>query len=220
MLEFLVRRKGILFVVSAPSGGGKSTILKALRQQDPGLAYSISVTTRKPRGEERDGVEYYFRSVDEFESLIAENAFVEHAKVHGNYYGTLHAEVDRRVDNGADVLLDIDVQGSLNLKRQRPDTVMIFVLPPSIATLERRLRGRGCDDDDAIALRLQNARGEVRLARHYDYVLVNRELDETIEGVRQIIASERRRSHRLDIKDAFGEIEFLPCESTEPYCQA
>ncbi|MDK2973549.1 MAG: guanylate kinase [Candidatus Sumerlaeota bacterium] len=215
MLEFLVNRKGILFVVSAPSGGGKSTILKALRQQDPGLSYSISVTTRKARGDERDGIEYHFRTVEEFEALIAENAFVEYAKVHGNYYGTLKSEVDRRTENGADVLLDIDVQGSLNLKQQRPDTVMIFVLPPSIATLERRLRGRGLDDDDAIALRLQNARNEVRFARHYDYVLVNRELDDTIDGVRQIIAAERRRAHRLDIKDAFGEIEFLPREDAE-----
>ncbi|MBX3729339.1 MAG: guanylate kinase [Candidatus Sumerlaeia bacterium] len=205
-------RQGILFVVSAPSGGGKSTILRRLRQNDPGLAYSISVTTRAPRGDERDGVEYYFRSVEQFERLVAEDAFVEHARVHGNYYGTLRGEVDRRTEAGEDVLLDIDVQGSLELKRKRPDTVMIFVLPPSIATLERRLRGRGLDNEEAIGVRLQNARNEVRYARHYDYVLVNRDLDDTIEAMRTIITAERCRAHRIDIKDAFGEIEFLPRE--------
>lgn len=210
MIEFLLHRPGILFVLSAPSGGGKSTILKAILESDASVSYSISVTTRPRREGEQEGREYHFRTVEEFEELLRQDAFIEHAKVHGNYYGTLKSEVDRRVAEGQDVLLDIDVQGSLALKKQRPEMVSIFVLPPSIATLERRLRGRGLDDEETMRLRLENARNEIRYARHYDYMLVNQELGATIETIRQIIAAERCRSNRIDIKDAFRIIDFLP----------
>jgi len=207
-----MKRRGILFVLSAPSGGGKSTILRAIRAADPTLGYSISVTTRPPRGDEEDGREYFFRSVEEFKALDAEDAFVETALVHGNYYGTLRSEIEGQCDAGKDVLLDIDVQGSLALKKRRPDTVLAFVLPPSIATLEKRLRARGLDNEDAMQVRLANARHEVRFARNYDYVLVNHNLEETIAHIREIIAAERFRSHRIEVRDARGEIEFFDRE--------
>lgn len=208
MIEFIIQRRGILFVVSAPSGGGKSTILRALRGKDPSLHYSVSVTTRPARGDERDGRDYYFRTAEQFEKLIAEDAFLEHAQVHGNYYGTLKSEIEKHAGLGEDVLLDIDVQGSLALKKRRPETVSIFVLPPSIATLERRLRRRGLDKEEVIKLRLENARREVRYACQYDYVLINNSLDKTVASIRRIIEAERCRATRMQIKDAYGEIEF------------
>lgn len=210
MIEFQLSRSGILFVVSAPSGGGKSTILRRLLEKDSSITYSVSATTRPPRRTEVDGQDYHFKTVEEFESLIGEGAFLEHAKVHGNYYGTLKSEVDRQVAQRKDIVLDIDVQGSLALKRVRPSTVLVFVLPPSIATLERRLRSRGLDDDQAVALRLRNAREEIRHAPRYDYALVNEDLDATIERVQQIIEAERWRTHRLKVHDALGEVKFLP----------
>lgn len=210
MVEFQVSRKGIVFVISAPSGGGKSTVLKAVREADPSLAYSVSVTTRAPRGTETDGVEYYFKPVEEFERLLAEDAFIESAKVHGNWYGTLKSEVDKRLGERRDVVLDIDVQGSLKLKSERTDTVLIFILPPSIATLEKRLRTRGLDNEDAMRLRLANARNEIRYAPLYDYVIVNQVLGRTIEQISRIIEAERCRSHRIRVHDALGEVDFIP----------
>lgn len=209
MIEFQLNRDGILFVLSAPSGGGKSTILREILKADPSLEYSVSVTTRAPRGDEQDGREYHFRSAEEFKRLQAGDSFIEWAVVHGNYYGTLRGEVDQRLGMGADVILDIDVQGSLKLKKERPDTVLVFVLPPSIATLEKRLRSRGLDDDRAVRTRLDNARHEIKYANLYDYVLVNERLEETIEGIQRVIEAERQRAHRMIINDALGEIEFL-----------
>lgn len=210
MIEFQLTRKGILFVVSAPSGGGKSSILRALLDRDPTISYSVSATTRPPRSTEIDGEAYHFKSVDEFESLIEQDAFLEYANVHGNLYGTLRSGIDKRVSEGQDIVLDIDVQGSLQLKRQRPSTVLIFVLPPSIATLEKRLRNRGLDDEDVMRVRLGNARKEIRYARRYDYVLVNEDLEETIVRISKVIEAERWRSSRLRVHDALGEVEFLP----------
>lgn len=216
LIEFLLKRTGILFVLSAPSGGGKSTILRALREHDPSLGYSISVTTRPPRGDEEDGREYFFRSEDEFARMDADNAFLETARVHGNMYGTLRDQIEGQCRDGKDVLLDIDVQGSLALKKERPDTVLLFVLPPSIATLERRLRSRGLDDEAAMQVRLANARHEVRYARHYDYIMVNQDLEQTIRTIRRVIDAERHRAHRIDVRDAHGEIEFLRRDDEAP----
>ncbi len=210
MIEFQLSRKGIIFVVSAPSGGGKSTVLRAILQADPTLSYSISATTRPARGSETHGKDYFFLTPEEFQAQIEQDGFIEYAKVHGNYYGTLKSEVDRKLQQHEDVILDIDVQGSLRLKSERPETVLIFILPPSIATLEKRLRSRGLDDEAAMKTRLQNARNEIRYAQLYDYVLVNEDLERTIASINAIVAAERMKSHRCKVHDALGEVEFIP----------
>ncbi len=196
----------MLIVVSAPSGGGKSTILRALLESDESLSYSVSATTRTPRECEDNGKDYHFFAEHAFKSLIDEDAFYEYAEVHGNWYGTLKSEIDAKLASGQDILLDIDVQGSLRLKETMPDCVSIFILPPSIATLEKRLRDRGSDSEEVIQRRLGNARGEVRMADRYDYILINRDLDDTIANMRNIITAQRFRSSRLMLKDAFGRV--------------
>lgn len=206
MIEFELQRTGLLMVVSAPSGGGKSTIIKSLLDKDPSLTYAVSATTRPPRRGESHGSHYYFYSQDEFRSLIEHDMFYEHALVHGNYYGTLKSEVDRKLREGQDIILDLDVQGSLNLKKSMPEAASVFILPPSIATLEKRLRDRGLDEEDVIRRRLANARGEVRMADRYDYILVNRDLDETIGNMKTILMAERFRSARLVLKDGRGGV--------------
>jgi guanylate kinase len=206
LIEFDIKRTGMLFIVSAPSGGGKSTILRALLESDETLSYSISATTRAARATEVDGKDYFFFSMTRFNELIEQNAFYEYAEVHGNYYGTLKQEVDGKLAAGLDVLLDLDVQGSLRLKRDLPDCTTIFILPPSMATLERRLRGRNSDSEEAIQRRLRNARDEVRMAEHYDYILLNVNLDETIANMRNIIKAQHFRSSRIIVKDPAGSV--------------
>lgn len=196
----------MLFIVSAPSGGGKSTILKALLDTDATLSYSVSATTRPPRETEVDGRDYHFLSIDRFEELVAQDAFYEYAQVHGNYYGTLKSEVDKLLEQGFDVLLDVDVQGSLRLKADMPDCTTIFILPPSMATLEKRLRGRNSDSEEVIERRLNNARGEIRMAERYDYILLNVNLPETIENVRSIIKAQHFRSSRIIVRDPAGSV--------------
>jgi guanylate kinase len=206
VIEFELKHTGMLFIVSAPSGGGKSTILKALLDSDDTLSYSVSATTRKPRPNEVDGVDYHFLSLEQFQQAVDENAFFEYAQVHGNYYGTLKREVNKLLDKGLDVLLDLDVQGSLRLKQDMPECTTVFILPPSMATLEKRLRGRGTDSEEEIQRRLRNARGELRVADQYDYVLLNARLDETVAQLRMIIKAQHFRSSRMVVKNAAGEV--------------
>lgn len=209
MIEFQLKRRGILFLLSAPSGGGKSTVLRSLLQADKSLSYSISATTRKQRPDEVDGVHYYFKTPEQFNELIHQEAFLEYALVHGNYYGTLCEEVENRLEAEDDVIIDADVQGSLVIKERLPDTVTIFILPPSIATLEKRLRSRGTDAEEQLTVRLANAREEVRYASLYDYVIVNSDINRTILGIQQIVEAERRKAHRMTVTDALGEINFI-----------
>ena len=197
MSSIAFQRQGLLLVVSAPSGGGKSVVLKQLMAAEPGLTYSVSVTTRPPRGDEVDGREYHFVSREQFDRMIREDKFYEWAEVHGQRYGTLIEAVAAALARGADVALDIDVQGGLAVKRRRPDAVLIFLLPPSLETLEQRLRGRATDADDVIRRRLENARGEMEHWRQYDYVVVNRDLEETVRAVAGILRAERLRASRL-----------------------
>lgn len=206
MIEFEIKRTGMLIVISAPSGGGKSTILRALLESDDTVDYSISATTRKPRATEVHGKDYFFYNLDEFRDLVSQNMFYEYAIVHGNYYGTLKTEVDAKLNAGLDVLLDIDVQGSLKLKKEHPDCSTIFILPPSMAKLESRLRGRASDDEEVIQRRLTNARSEVRMADRYDYILMNNDLQETVANVRTIIRAQRFRASRTVLKDPFGSM--------------
>lgn len=162
-----------LFVVSGPSGAGKGTLVALVRKQLPGLGLTVSATTRRPREGEVDGVSYFFLDPDEFQRRIDAGDFVEWANVHGHKYGTLASEVDRNLSQGSSVILEIDVQGALQVKERFPEAVLIFIKPPSLDVLRERLVGRGTESEDSLELRLENARGELALADRYDEVILN-----------------------------------------------
>ena len=190
------RRRGLLFVLSSPSGAGKSTIARMLVEADGGIAHSVSATTRPPRPGEVDGVHYHFVSDERFDRLVADDAFLEWAPVFGRRYGTLRAEVRRTLEGGRDVLLDIDWQGTQQLKAVDPDIVRVFVLPPSMAELGRRLSARGTDAADVIASRMARAAAEISHWDGYDYVLINDEVDRCFAQVRLILRAERLKRSR------------------------
>jgi len=189
--------KGLLFVISAPSGCGKTTILKEVMQRIPALVFSVSHTTRNPRAGEKDKEHYHFVSVDAFMALRDQEpcGFLEWAEVHGNFYGTSVAEVNARCQQGQDVILDIDVQGAKQV-RQGALPVTIFIAPPSLEILEQRLRGRGTESEETVSKRLKNARAELAQVDAYEYVIVNDVLEEAVEGLCSIIIAERSRQRR------------------------
>lgn len=190
--------KGQLYILSAPSGCGKTTILKQVMANIPGLHFSVSHTTRQPRDGEENGIAYHFVSKDEFSAMRAANHFIEWAKVHGNYYGTSRQAVADQLEKGEDVILDIDVQGAAILAQDETfGPVSIFVAPPSLEELERRLRGRGTDDDDTIALRLKNAAKEMAAIESYEYLVINDALDDAVQVMQAIILAQRSRNRRL-----------------------
>ncbi len=184
--------RGLLFVVSAPSGTGKTTVCRRLLERDPGLALSISHTTRRPRPGEVPGRDYHFVSHRAFREMVERGAFVEFAEYGGNLYGTSEAELERILASGRDALLEIEVQGAAQIRQRRPDARLIFLLPPSLEVLEARLRGRGTDDEDAIQKRLALARRELAAAPNFDYAVVNDDLDRTVEALLEIVEAERR----------------------------
>ena len=187
-----------VFIISAPSGSGKSTLVHRLLESDPSLLFSISFTTRRPRGQELDGVDYNFISREEFEARIQRGEFLEHAPVFENYYGTHRSALDRAVQEGKDLVLDIDVQGARQLKVRLPEAVSIFVLPPSREILEQRLRTRSQDSEAVIQRRLKGAAEEVRNYSQYDYVLINREIDSSVERLGSIVQAERLKRKRME----------------------
>ena len=187
-----------VFIISAPSGSGKSTLVGRLLAADPGLMFSVSYTTRAPRGQEIDGEDYHFVSREDFERRIAADEFLEWAEVFGNYYGTHLGILEQARAAGADVVLDIDVQGERQLRNRIPEAVTIFVLAPSREVLERRLRARGEDSDDVIARRLRDAAEEIRRYTNYDYVVINRDLAESVATLRAIVQAERARRTRIE----------------------
>jgi guanylate kinase len=188
----------ILFILSAPSGSGKSTLVRRLLEQDPSLLFSISYTTRTPRGQETPGQDYIFVSRQEFEAAIAGDEFLEWAEVFGNYYGTHRSFLDRARAEGKDLLLDIDVQGERQLKARVPDAVAVFVLAPSRSELEHRLRARSEDSEQVIERRLQGAAMEIRNFSAYDYVLINREIEKSVDTLASILKAERVRRARME----------------------
>ncbi len=184
---------GVLIVVSAPSGCGKSTIIHRLMQVREKLCFSRSATTRAPREGEQDGVDYFFVSRDTFQSMIRAGEFLEYAEYVGNYYGTPKFAVDERLEAGCDVYLDIEVQGAMQVKRQRPETLLIFLMPPSMQELERRLVGRGQDDMDTIHRRLHEAERECAMRDAFDYVVVNDDVERAVEEINELISAHKRR---------------------------
>lgn len=188
-----MQQAGSLFVVAAPSGAGKSSLVKALLEMDARLGVSVSHTTRAPRGQEQDGREYHFVSTVQFRAMVDAGDFVEWAEVHGNLYGTSRAAINHRMLQGQDVVLEIDWQGALQIKQLFPDAVLVFILPPSWEELAQRLNRRGEDQPDVIAQRLRNARHEVAQARHFDFVIINALFETAVFDLKAIVHSQRLR---------------------------
>lgn len=187
---------GFLIVLSAPSGGGKTTIARRLIERRSDMAFSVSATTRPMRPGERDGVDYHFLPREEFERRRDEGEFLETASYEGNLYGTLMSEVQGIVDTGRHAVLDIEVEGGRQVRRRMPEAVLVFILPPSAAVLTERLRGRDTDDPEVVVGRLQTAAKEVEAAREYDYVVLNDDLEHAIGQVEAIVEAETRRVER------------------------
>ncbi|TAG20181.1 MAG: guanylate kinase [Rhodobacterales bacterium] len=197
-------RRGLLLILSSPSGAGKSTLSRRLMDWDRTMRFSISATTRAPRPGEVDGREYYFRSRDQFESMVKSGEMLEHAEVFGNLYGSPRAPVQAAMEAGTDTVFDIDWQGGQQIAQaMRDDVVSVFILPPSIAELDRRLRSRGQDSDEVIAGRMAKSRDEISHWAEYDYVLVNDDLDQTFDRLTAILTAERLRRERQPQLSAF-----------------
>jgi guanylate kinase len=192
------QRTANLFIISAPSGSGKSTLVSLLMAADPCLRFSVSYTTRQPRGLEQDGASYYFVERADFEARLAKGEFLEHAEVFGNYYGTHRSALTDAQAEGKDLLLDIDVQGAAQLKQSVPEAVSIFVLPPNRDILEERLRARSEDAGEVIERRLRDAATEINNYRQYDYVLINQDLEESAADLIAIVRAERARRQRME----------------------
>jgi guanylate kinase len=192
-----VRRRGLMLVLSSPSGAGKTTISRAILRHDRELAMSVSVTTRSPRPGEEDGKDYYFIDEAQYHRMVSANELLEHAKVFDNYYGTPKIHVERELMSGRDVMFDIDWQGTQQLKASaRNDLVSVFILPPSIKELERRLRGRAQDTEDVMQRRMSRAADEMSHWPEYDYIVVNQNIEESIAQVQSILTAERLRRDR------------------------
>ncbi len=183
---------GKLFIISGPSGAGKGTIANRILEETD-LAFSVSMTTRAPREGEIDGVHYFFVSEEEFQKNVEADGFLEHANVYGRRYGTPKAPILEKLKNGTDVLLDIEMQGALQIKENYPDGVFIFILPPSMSELRKRLTGRGTETQEAIEMRLSNTLKELSYVEKYDYLVVNGELDEAVNRVKAIIIAEHSK---------------------------
>ena len=187
-------KKGLLIVISGASGTGKGTVCKELLARETGIAYSVSATSRAPREGEEDGREYYFRTREEFEQMIADGAFLEYADVYGNYYGTPLAPIEKRRAAGEDILLEIDTQGALDVMDKCPDGTFIFLLPPSLEELSRRITGRGTESEESLVRRLAAARDEILLGKRYRYAVLNDTVEAATDRIQTILAAERLRA--------------------------
>lgn len=200
-------KQGRLIVISGPSGTGKGSIIREVMKQWPAAEFSVSMTTRGRREGEEHGVHYYFATRDEFEETIAAGGFLEWADVFGNYYGTPKAPVEKRLVDGADIILDIDIQGGMNVRKAMPEAVLIFILPPSMKELRRRLESRGTDTQDVIEKRLAKALTEIGTAREYDYVVVNDDLNEAARQVLSIVQASHLEANETMIEEMIKRYE-------------
>ncbi len=191
--------KGNLIVISGPSGGGKGTVVRALKEMMPDLGVSISATTRAPREGEMDGREYFFISRDDFEEMVQDGDILEHTTYCGNYYGTPKKEVERITDEGRDIILEIEVDGGTQVKKKFPEAVTVMLIPPSLSVLESRLRGRGTESEESIRKRLERASEEIKFAPLYDYVVVNEDgaAYDCAKQIKRIITGEKNRAFRM-----------------------
>ena len=198
-------RRGLVLVVSAPSGAGKTTLCRRLLREEPDLSFSVSYTTRPPRPNETHGKDYYFVDRKTFELMLSQEAFLEWAEVHGNLYGTSKEQVLQKLEQGQDVLLDIDVQGALQVKEKlKREAALVFILPPSLEELERRLRSRATEDEETMRRRLAAARKEIAAASQFDYLVLNDRLEEAYATLKTILHAERQRTfRRLDLLERF-----------------
>lgn len=197
-LEELTAGRGMLVVVSSPSGGGKGTLIRRVLKTVPNLGYSVSFTTRAPREGEVEGRDYFFVSVEKFREMIERGAFLEWASVHGNHYGTALVQVERELREGHDIILEIDVQGAESVRKLVMDAVGIFILPPSFEILRARLEGRGSERPNDLALRLRNSRGEVEHYREFQYVIINDDAEIAAAQLASVIYAERARASRQE----------------------
>lgn len=195
-MEKTVKPQGVLLVVSGPSGAGKGTICQLLREKLPDLGYSVSVTTRQPRVGEVDGVNYFFKTVEQVKEMIAADELLEYAEVYGNYYGTPRQYVMDLLNAGKDVLLEIDIQGALQIKQRFPEGVFVFIVPPSLDELSARIYKRGTDSEDVIKRRMASAAGELTYAAEYDYIIVNDVVEKAANKILTIMDAERYRVAR------------------------
>ncbi|MDE6274969.1 MAG: guanylate kinase [Clostridia bacterium] len=186
-----MEKKGLLIVVSGPSGAGKGTVLAHTTEKYSNIKYSVSVTTRAPREGEVDGVNYFFKSVEQFEKMVANGEFLEHKRVHDNYYGTPLKGVQKHLLDGYDVVLEIDTEGALEVKNVYPEAVMIFITPEKLSTIEERLRGRATESEEQIRIRMKNALKELKQAVFYDYVIVNEDSQQGAKDIISIINAEK-----------------------------
>jgi len=206
----LKKAKGLILVISAPAGAGKTTLCKRLLQSLPSFISSVSFTTRSPRRQEIEGVDYYFVSREEFEELIKKNAFVEWAEVHGHLYGTSKKFLEETIKAGKDVILEVDVKGGRKIKEKYPEAILVFILPPSWEELEKRLHKRGTEDEKTIKKRLATAKEEIKYLPYYDYFLVNDDINATTKKLLLIIEAERHKINRIpqeEIKKVVEDIE-------------
>ena len=192
-----ISNKGILLVLSGPAGSGKGTIVKNILERDSMIRLSVSATTRAPRPGEIDGVHYSFVSSRKFEEMIASDEMLEHTRYCGNYYGTLMSEVDSYLDKGINVILEIEVQGAMKIREKRPEALFVFIAPPSVAELTRRLKKRGTETDEVIAERVSQAAGEIAAAEKYDYIIVNDALEDAVSDFFAVIRAEELKSENM-----------------------
>lgn len=189
-------QEGLLVVVSGPSGSGKGTILNLLMKQNDKVRSSISATTRKPREGEADGVNYFFKSIDEFQEMIKKQELIEWVEYCNNYYGTPKAYIENTKNQGFDVILEIEVEGAVNIKKKYPDCVLVFILPPSFDELKKRIENRGTENDKVIEQRLERAKKEIEYIKYYDYVIINDVLQDAVDNLNSILKSERFKFSR------------------------
>ena len=196
---------GLLFVISAPAGCGKDTILSEAFKKTDEAGYAVSATTRAPREGEVNGVHYHFLSREEFEKKIAENEVLEYTEYCGNYYGTLRKSVNDLISSGKDAILKIEVEGAMNIRRMFPEACLVFILPPSWEVLRQRLRGRGTESEETITARFNQARTELTFAENYDYLIVNDKLDEAVDDLLAVLRAEKlRRQRRESLLEGFN----------------